>query len=226
MGRDLGLQRITFPIVFRKTPTNPANPPIYMLLIIAVVTAARRAPAGWHGAAGSNAAADPPTWPPTGHGTCNTPKLCDGCFNSSCATELSNCNGDKVCAAAQRCISSTVAANHVAGTPTNCQSMDCIIPCFPLLGGQPSPASNALAICIATCLPESESLPAAPQQVHIAFAGGGPSGMAVSWTTASFSTASLVQYGTKGTAALTAAGTTTNYTFQGGSVKDTWSGGV
>jgi hypothetical protein len=171
----------------------------------------------------------PPPFPPTATGTCAGPAPCQACIEDHCAAELAACAPHKSCAASLACMQSTIGDHHVAHTPTDCQSLDCVVPCFaPEQGdgskatkGGPDAQAVALVACAATCLPQAVVPAAQPQQVHIAYAGAASSSVAVSWVTDDNSTRSSVIYGAvAGSGEHVVEGNSTSYSFYaGGAVK-------
>lgn len=162
-------------------------------------------------------------FPPKASGTCVGPGPCNACIEERCAAELKACAADESCAASLACMQSTISDHHVASTPTDCQSVDCIVPCF--AQGQsdaskqstPDPQAVALVACAATCLPQGVVPPAQPQQVHLAYAGAESSSVAVSWITQDNATSSSVVFGPAGGSGETVVdGNSTYYSFYAG----------
>ena len=146
-------------------------------------------------------------FPPPATGQCSGPAACAACISDSCIAELAACDEHVSCTASAACMDSAIADHHVARTPTDCQSLDCVAPCFVADAGdghtksaKKAPDAQAIALleCVATCLPQTMVPPDQPQQVHLAFAGVGTDSVAVSWTTESNATRSSVMYGAVG----------------------------
>lgn len=153
-------------------------------------------------------------WPPAASGHCSSASDCQQCLQSACAAESAACAEDRDCAASAACVDSILAKPHVANTPVDCQSLECVLPCFP---PAPAPPSQAFGACAASCLPATVVAGAEPQQIHIAYAGRDSDSMAVSWTTAAPTGRSSVRYGESASAGgggeLIAEGEITGYTF-------------
>ena len=150
-----------------------------------------------------------PGFPPAATGSCKGPTDCMACVDTRCKAEAGACAQSDSCSASAACLMSTIQDHHVADTPTDCQSLDCVAPCF---AANSTAAAVAYLACAAKCLPQTAVPPGQPQQVHLALAGPSNS-VAVSWLTIDTTTRSSVMYGKATGGQDVVEGKSTSYTF-------------
>ena len=95
-------------------------------------------------------------FPPAATGSCKGPTDCMACVDTSCKAEAGVCAQSDSCSASAACLMSTIQDHHVADTPTDCQSLDCVAPCF---AANSTAEAVAYLACAAKCLPQTVVAP-------------------------------------------------------------------